>query len=100
MPHLYATPPDKLVDPQGRPYFLWDVDLTVDAFRERVVDPRADVRAMWMGKLMRQAKPDDVFQFVTLQDIQQDWPLISRHLGRSLPFWRWILTQWGTLDDE
>lgn len=94
MLHHYPTSPDKLVDQQGRPYFLWDVDLTLEAFREKVKNPDPEVRAMWCGKLMRQAKPDDVFLFLTLADIRRDWPGIVRHLGRTLPFWTWLLDQW------
>jgi hypothetical protein len=29
---LAPTPPDRLVDPQGRPYVLWDVDMTLAEF--------------------------------------------------------------------
>src|SRR5688500_13869053 len=51
------TPPDHLMDAQGRPYFLWDEDTRVEQFRERLRDPDPAVRAYYLGKLMRQAKP-------------------------------------------
>lgn len=38
---------------------------------------------------MRQAKPDDVFTFVTLAEIEALFPLIARYLGRSREFWTW-----------
>ena len=60
---LSPTLPHLLVDADGRPYFLWDCDLKLDEFRERLADPDPDVRAYHLGKLMRQAKPDDVFTF-------------------------------------
>jgi hypothetical protein len=37
---LATTPPDRLVDAKGRPYFLWDEDLTLDMFRARLADHR------------------------------------------------------------
>jgi hypothetical protein len=80
---LAPTPPDRLVDAKGRPYFLWDEDLTIDAFRSRLRDSDPEVRAYYRGKLMRQAKPDDVFTFVTLAEITELFPFVARYLGRS-----------------
>jgi hypothetical protein len=91
---LAPTPDDRMVDARGRPYFLWDDDLTVDAFRARLRDPDPDVRAYYLGKLMRQAKPDDVFRFVTLREIEAALPAVERYLGRSRPFWLWLLERW------
>jgi hypothetical protein len=34
-----------MVDANGRPYFLWDEDLTIDRFRARLMDPDLEVRA-------------------------------------------------------
>lgn len=91
---LTPTPPAALTDGRGRPYFLWDCDLDVAQFQERLRDPDPDVRAYFLGKLMRQAKPDDVFQFVTLADIRETWPLLVRYLGHARPFWSWVLEAW------
>lgn len=66
MNYLNPTPPGRLVDATGRPYFLWDTDQTLDAFVRILGDADPDVRAYAIAKLMRQARPDDVFSFVTL----------------------------------
>ena len=92
---LSATPPEALTDARGRPYFLWDCDLTVAEFRERLQDPNPDVRAYFVAKLMRQAKPDDVFQFVELSTIRTLWPQLIKYLGSSHAFWRWLLHSWS-----
>jgi hypothetical protein len=78
---LSPTPPKLLVDQAGRPYFLWDEDLTLQAFRARLRDSDPDIRAYYIGKLMRQAKPDDVFTFVTAGEIRALWPRVLRHLS-------------------
>ncbi|MBN1773267.1 MAG: hypothetical protein JXB32_18540 [Deltaproteobacteria bacterium] len=91
---LNSTAPSKLVDEQARPYFLWDTDLSVDEFRVRLSDPDPRVAAYLHGKLMRQAKPDDVFLFTTRARIRELWPQLERYLGRSRGFWRWILARW------
>ena len=44
---------------------------------------------------MRQAKPDDVFSFVRLADIENLWRDLERYLGKSRAFWVWILGKWG-----
>ena len=96
---LAPTPVERLLDAAGRPYFLWDDDMTLDVFRQKLGDPDGEVRAYFIGKLMRQAKPDDVFSFVTLRQIQDQWPQIERYLGTTREFWRWLLDRWRTVPD-
>jgi hypothetical protein len=92
---LNQTPAERLVDRQGRPYFLWDCDLDLPAFRDRLRDPDSRVRAYFLGKLLRQARPDDVFLFVAPQEIHDAWPDLEPHLGRRRRFWTWLLHAWG-----
>lgn len=94
---LAPTPPERIVDAKGRPYFLWDEDLTLDVFRQRLADPDPEVRAYYLGKLMRQAKPDDVFTFVSLREIGLLFPMLVRYLGRTRAFWTWVLEQWKVI---
>ncbi len=92
---LNPTPPEWMVDGQGRPYFLWDMEMTLGQFRDQLAGDDREVRAYLIGKLMRQAKPDDVFQFVTLAEIRADWPRIEPYLGKSREFWTWLLGTWA-----
>lgn len=92
---LNPTPPDRLCDAQGRPYFLWDCDLTVEEFRARLLDPDIGVRAYHLGRLMRQAKPDDVFLFVRERDVRALWPHLVPYLGATRLFWSWLLAAWS-----
>jgi len=92
---LNPTPPEWMVDGQGRPYFLWDMEMTIERFREQLAGPDPEVRAYLTAKLMRQAKPDDVFEFVTVAQIRADWPRIEPFLGKSRPFWTWLLAAWA-----
>jgi len=91
---LNPTPPERLVDAHGRPYFLWDEDLTLEEFVARLRDPAPDARAYYLGKLLRQAKPDDVFTFVHPQEIADAWTEIERYLGNARPFWTWLIGTW------
>ncbi|MFL6245148.1 MAG: hypothetical protein ACJ74H_03920 [Thermoanaerobaculia bacterium] len=80
---LAPTPRERLLDPQGRPYFLWDVEMTLDEFESAVRDDSSPARPYLIAKVMRQAKPTT--------DL---WPAIERHLGKSRAFWTWLLEQW------
>lgn len=77
-----------------RPYFLWDVPLTEAELRERLRDADPAIRAQWQGRVMREARYDDVWSYLTLQDVLRDWPLIRRHLGRMRGFWDYLLDGW------
>ena len=91
---LNPTKPHLLLDERGRPYFLWDEDTSLDEFLRGLHDPDPEVRAYRAAKLMRQAKPDDVFSYLSLREMRQLWPRIERYLGRSRSFWQWLLDQW------
>jgi hypothetical protein len=94
MSALNPTPPQMLADARGRPYFLWDLDLTIEAFRDRLRDPDLDVRSYFVAKLMRQAKPDDVFTFVSAREIRELWPRLVPILGQTREFWTWLFETW------
>lgn len=91
---LHFTPPEKLLDARRRPYFLWDCDVTLEQFQANLEHLERDVRGYWIAKLMRQARPDDVFQFVTRAAIEEHWDVVQRHLGSSRDFWTWLLGVW------
>ena len=88
---LCPTPETKLCDEHGRPYFLWDSDVTLSALKEHLRATDDDRRAYWLAKLMRQAKPDDAIVIGGLDEMRRLWPQIERSLGRSRPFWKWYL---------
>jgi len=83
-----------MLDALGRPYFLWDDQMSLDVFKANLAHRELVVRAYFIGKLMRQAKPDDVFTFVTLRDVEEHWPALERYLGNTRDFWSWLLERW------
>jgi hypothetical protein len=95
---LNPTPLEQLTDRHGHPYFLWDSEMTLDEFRKGLEDDDPEVRAYLIGKLMRQAKPDDVFTFVSAREIRALWPRLERYLGKTREFWSWLLDAWGHPD--
>jgi hypothetical protein len=88
---LSPTAEGKLCDPQGRPYFLWDCDVTLAGLREHLDAPDDARRSYWLAKVMRQAKPDDAIVIAGTAEMLRLWPLIERSLGRTRAFWQWYL---------
>ncbi len=88
---IAPTPAAKLCDARGRPYFLWDCDVTLDELREHLASPDDARRAYWLAKLMRQAKPDDAIALAGLGEMRRLWPQIAHNLGRQRAFWAWYL---------
>jgi len=91
---LNPTPRDLLVDAAGRPYFLWDVDMTLVQFEALLRTRDRLTKAYLVGKLMRQAKADDVFTFVSEAEIRELWDDVVPYLGRSRSLWEWLFTAW------
>jgi hypothetical protein len=77
-----------------RLWFLWDLDVTEADLRERLRHEDAAIRAQWQGRVMREATFDEVFRYLTLDEILRDWDGIRRHLGRRREFWEFLLDGW------
>jgi hypothetical protein len=88
-----ALPPTSplLSDDTHRPYFLWWMDATVADLRAGLAHADPDVRAYWMGALLREANTRDVWLFVTPDIIRASWDRLQRHLGRSRSMWAFLL---------
>ncbi len=89
------TPADRLTDARGRPYFLWDVDVTLADWLDRIHDPDRERADYWLARALRDAKPDDVLEWVTLPEIAARWSGLARYAGRRRAFWRWWLERTG-----
>ena len=77
LPSELPLPPTSpsLLDGNTRPYFLW----------------WTEVRAYWMGALLREANTRDVWLFVTPEDIRRIWLRLARYLGRARAMWAFLL---------
>lgn len=94
-PWLFPVPRERLVDGNGNPYFLWDTPrVTLERFEELLLHPDPDVRAYCIGKVMRQARPDETLAFVAPRQIVEHWDRLERYLGKMRPFWTWLVAEW------
>ena len=88
---LCPTPTERLCDDRGRPYFLWDCDVTLLQLQGFLNASAADQRVYWIAKVMRQAKPDDAISIVGRPAMRELWTRVAPTLGRARDFWDWYL---------
>lgn len=67
---------------------------TVASFREALARADDDEKARLLGKLMREARDQDVWHFTTVTEVRALWPKIERYLGRRRAFWVYLLEAW------
>ncbi len=81
----------ELLYPETRPYFVWWSEMTVAQFHAALRSPDLDLRAYWMGALLREANTRDVWLFVKPEEIRELWSRLVRHLGRARSKWAFLL---------
>lgn len=85
-----------LDDPNARPYFLWSEEMTVAQLCETLNGSQGPfLRAVYMGRILREASVAEAWRFLTPQDVVDNWDSIERHLGRRRAFWRFLIRVWG-----
>ena len=89
------TPADQVCDASGRPYFLWDVQLSLRDDLSKVNGSDEAEAGYWLARALRDAKPDDVLEWVDWATIARLWPHSRRHVGRRRAFWVWWLSRKG-----
>ena len=81
-------------DERARPYFLWDEDTKIAAFRRALATSELPEWCRLVGKLMREARDTDVWRFVRLADVVARFDTIRPHLGRRRAFCDYLISGW------
>jgi hypothetical protein len=85
----------RLDDPDANPYFLWSETLTVAELRSILAGERGrDEQLVYMARVLREARYDDVWKFLTPEQVAANWDGLQRRLGRMRGFWSYLLTTW------
>ena len=77
-----------------RPYFLWDEDVSNDELRSILAGPNSARRDQLLGKMLREARDIDVWNFVTPIEVAHALPRLGRRLGRRQRFWEFLIEGW------
>lgn len=81
--------------PEVVPYFNWDVPVTNADVRRSLRDGAEDEKRFWIARIMREARYDDVWKYLSLRrDVLPRWPLLARLLGRRRAFWEFLIDRW------
>lgn len=86
-----------LQDETRVPYFFWDRNVTVGELRAILAEVGHPERIPLLRVLLREARPDEVWTFVTPQAVVTEWERLAPGLGRRRAFWQWLLEQWRAL---
>jgi hypothetical protein len=79
------------------PYFLWDRKITVAQLRAALESGDDSERIPLLAHLLREARPDEVWEFVSPHTVAGEWPKLAPRLGRRHDFWAWLLEEWRRL---
>ena len=80
--------------PSSIPYFLWDEPMSVAELRVKLTSSSGEEKTRLLGKILREARDTDVWQFTTPQEVRRNWTELSPHLGRRREFWKFLLESW------
>jgi hypothetical protein len=77
-----------------RPYFLWDEDVSIGELQQTLAGSDSPRRDELLGKMLREARDIDVWQFVRPADVAGALERLRRPLGRRYAFWSFLIEGW------
>lgn len=78
-----------------RPYFLWSEELSMGELRAILAGEHGEyLRWVYAGRVLREARMQDVWLFFTPNWVSENWERLSPYLGRKREFWLHCLTVW------
>jgi hypothetical protein len=77
-----------------RPYFLWDEDVSIAELRETLAEADSPRRDQLVGKMLREARDLDVWQFIRPIEVARLLERIRRRVGRRYAFWAFLIEGW------
>ena len=78
----------------SRPYFLWDEDVSIAELKTVMIAGPEPERLRLLGKMLREARDIDVWQFVSPEEVARALPKLGRRLGRRRSFWEFLIQGW------
>jgi hypothetical protein len=76
------------------PYFLWDEPMTVAELKGKLKSASVEERNRLLGKILREARDTDVWEFTTPTEVWRNWDALEKYLGRRRPFWKFMFDFW------
>ena len=80
-----------LILPSNNLDFAWDRIETEDSLREKLSDESCPSWGRTAAWLMREARTEQVWQFLTLAQIENNFDRLRPQLGRRRPVWEYLI---------
>lgn len=71
--------------------FAWDRPETAKSLRSRLADENGQQWLRTAAWIMREARVEEVWNFLSLEEIADRFTQLRPHLGRHLPVWESLL---------
>jgi hypothetical protein len=79
------------------PYFCWDRRLTVAEIKARLAAASGLERVRWASWIRREAAFEDVWTFLSPEEVRDHLTELRPFLGRKKEFWQYIIETWHEL---
>lgn len=77
-----------------RPDFLWDEALSREELKEILQRGREEDRLYYAAKILREARFEEVWEYLTPIFVASRWGQLRPKLGRKKKFWEFFFTTW------
>lgn len=71
--------------------------MTIRQLREILRSGSAQERLAYTAKILREARYEDVWEFLSVDDLVRHWEQLASRLGRRRAFWEFLLRKWREL---
>lgn len=77
--------------------FFWSGDLTEEEIRRILREGDAEERARLIGRIVAEAPFEEVWRYLSPDDVAAHWPVVRRYLWppEVREIWEWGLHVWG-----
>ena len=77
-----------------KPDFLWDEPLSRDQLKQLMVSGSEEERVYYAAKILREARFDEVWEYLTPVFFDRHWDKLRTRLGRKKRFWQFLRDTW------
>ena len=74
--------------------FLAAVGVPEAQLNAYLCSPDPQVRSQWQALVLREARYEEVWRYLTVADILTNWTRLERHLGAKRESWMLLLAGW------
>jgi hypothetical protein len=77
-----------------RLYFFWDYDITEEDLRAILSSDNEVEKAWAMTRLLEAAKWDDIWRFITLDDLRVNFDRLRFRFDKDRETWAYAINRW------